>query len=164
MPSSDIATRIYHSALGLLARREHSCHELQQKLLQRFPDTSESIHPVLMRLIDEGYQSDARYVEVYIRSRMNKGFGPQRLRQELRLRGIKQHVIDDAFRRMSQESEGKHIENLLLLWNKKFKSLPKDSREKFRQMNFLRYRGFSSKEIEDLFVHLAERDTSAGFE
>lgn len=145
-----------------MARREHSRHELQQKLLQRFPDARESIDPVLMRLTDEGYQSDARYVEAYIRSRMNKGYGHQRLRQELRLKGIEHQLIDDTFARMSQDD--KHIEILLNLWNKKFKYLPKDSREKFRQMNFLRYRGFSSKEIEDLFVYLAERDTSAEFD
>lgn len=145
-----------------MGRREHSRHELQQKLLQRFPHARESIDPVLMRLTDEGYQSDARYVEAYIRSRMNKGYGHQRLRQELRLKGIEHQLIDDTFARMSQDN--KHVEILLNLWNKKFKYLPKDSREKFRQMNFLRYRGFSSKEIEDLFVYLAERDTSVEFD
>lgn len=145
-----------------MGRREHSRHELQQKLLQRFPHARESIGPVLMRLTDEGYQSDARYVEAYIRSRMNKGYGHQRLRQELRLKGIEHQLIDDTFARMSQDN--KHVEILLNLWNKKFKYLPKDSREKFRQMNFLRYRGFSSKEIEDLFVYLAERDTSVEFD
>jgi regulatory protein len=154
---TDSATQIYHSALGLLARREHSCHELQQKLLQRFPNASDAIHSVLMRLIDEGYQSDARYVEAYVRSRLNKGYGFQRLRQELRLRGVDNQLIEAAVTPASDD--GKHFESLLHLWNKKFKCLPENSREKSRQIHFLRYRGFSSTEIENLFIYLAERET-----
>ena len=83
---------------------------------------------------------------------MNKGYGAQRVRQELCRRGIDRQLLDDAL------SQHGNLENLLRLWNKKFKFLPKDSREKCRQVNFLRYRGFSSSEIEDLFAYLAEHD------
>jgi regulatory protein len=155
--SADIATQIYHSALGLLARREHSSYELQQKLLQRFPSASDTIPPVLTRLIDEGYQSDSRYVEMYVRSRLNKGYGLQRLRQELRLRGINNQLIEAAFAQTS--ADGKHAESLLHLWRKKFKCLPRDPKEKSRQINFLRYRGFSSRDIDGLFAYLAECET-----
>lgn len=160
MTTTDSANQIYHSALGLLARREHSSYELQQKLLQRFPSASDAIHSVLMRLTEEGYQSDNRYVEAYVRSRLSKGYGPQRLRQELRLRGIDNSLIEAAFSQVG--GEGKSIESLVHLWRKKFKCLPRDSREKSRQINFLRYRGFSSSDIENLYTYLAECDTWEG--
>lgn len=158
MPSTETATQIYHSALGLLARREHSRYELQQKLLQRFPDSDAVIQPVLVRLEQEGYQSDARFIEAYIRSRLNKGYGLQRLRQELRMRGLDTRSVDKAFAQVSG-NDGQ-IDILIQLWQKKFKQLPDNSREKARQMNFLRYRGFSSAEIESLFRYLAEHESS----
>lgn len=152
MSNADTATQIYHSALGLLARREHSCHELQQKLLQRFPLSCDLISQVLTRLIDEGYQSDSRYVEAYIRNRLNRGYGLQRVRQELRYRGVNSQLIDAAM----MHGEEDDIERLLQVWRKKFKHLPQDVKEKSRQIHFLRYRGFSSSEIESLFRYLAE--------
>jgi regulatory protein len=153
----DLAAHIYRSAIGLLARREHSSNELQQKLLQRFPDAGDAVQTVLTRLIEEGYQSDSRYVEAYTRSRLNKGYGPQRLRQELYLRGVDNQLIEAALSQMN--SDGKPLESLLHAWRKKFKALPQDAREKSRQINFLRYRGFSSSEIESLFRYLDEHQT-----
>lgn len=155
--TTDIVTQIYHSALGLLARREHSSRELQRKLLQRFPDSQSAINTTLTRLADEGYQSDDRYVEAYVRARVNKGYGLQRVRQELRQRGIADQLIDVAFAEM--KSDGEMMNRLLEVWRKKFKGPPHDAKDKFRQITFLRYRGFSSSEIEQLFTYLCESET-----
>lgn len=155
--NTDTSTQIYHSALGLLTRREHSRYELQQKLLQRFPDASAVIQPVLARLEEEGYQSDGRFIEAYIRSRQNKGYGLQRLRQELRLRGLDNQLVDQAFAQMT--GDDRQIDSLIQLWRKKFRQLPENPREKARQINFLRYRGFSTAEIESMFRYLAEHES-----
>jgi len=46
------------------------------------------------RLEAEGLLSEARFTGVYIRSRAERGYGPQRLRAELRERGIEDSLIE----------------------------------------------------------------------
>lgn len=152
MASAELSSKIYNAALALLARREHPQQELQQKLLKRFPDSETLVHEALARLDREGYQSDRRYIEAYIRFRLSKGYGAQRLRQELRLRGLAADLIDSALVELTNEE--RNLEQLILVWRKKFKIPPKDPKEKFRQISFLRYRGFSTADIDKLFRHL----------
>ncbi|MBC6905686.1 regulatory protein RecX [Saccharophagus sp. K07] len=150
----DPVKQIYNFALGLLSRREHSHHELQQKLLQRFSSHAESIEQVLAQLADQGYQSDERYADAYIRGRRSKGYGDKRIAQELRLRGIESGLIEKT---LSEHSVDEHQDRSLFhVWNKKFKTPPQDLREKSRQISFLRYRGFSMSEIERLFEQIAQ--------
>ena len=83
------------AAMNLLARREHSRGELLQKLLRRFPDRK-LVSVELQRLTDENLQSDRRYVESFVRQRAGRGYGPRRLRQELRQRDVDDTDIADA--------------------------------------------------------------------
>ena len=89
----------YEIALRLLAPREHSRYELAEKLRLRGVDRL-SIQSVLERLIQEGYQSDERYVENCVRVRLRKGDGPIKIRSYLHERGISGalisgHISDD---------------------------------------------------------------------
>lgn len=155
MTSTELSAQIYNAALALLARREHSQQELRQKLLKRFFDSETLVQETLARLEGEGYQSDRRYIEAYIRSRLNKGYGAQRLRQELRVRGLAAELVDSALAELRDEEQ--HLEQLIHVWRKKFKIPPTDPKEKFRQISFLRYRGFSSADIEALFRYLQDQ-------
>ena len=77
----------YDKALGLLARREHSRRELKTKLRQggyQGEETSAAID----RLGEQQYQDDDRFAEVLLRSRIAQGYGPMRLRAELKSHGL----------------------------------------------------------------------------
>ena len=63
------------TAFNLLARREHSAFELTQKLKQR-GYSSTIIATVLNKLQQQHLQSDTRFVENYIHSRINKRLRP----------------------------------------------------------------------------------------
>ena len=81
----------YQVALDLLARREHARVELEQKLQKKgFPESR--IHQALQQLTEKGFQSDERYIEDFVRSRVYKGNGPLRILQELRLRATDQWI------------------------------------------------------------------------
>lgn len=149
------AAAIYQTALGLLARREHSAQELKQKLCQRFAEQSAHIGQVIDRLRQEGYQSDARFVEVYIQSRLRKGFGPVRVAQELAGKGIARDDIALAFDAIEADAA---LNNIRQLWQKKFGKLPQTAEEKYKQKQFLLYRGFPSGEINTLFKWLESPD------
>jgi regulatory protein len=89
----------YNKALGLLARREHSRRELKQKL-DRGGYAKEEAADALDRLGDQHYQDDSRFAEVLIRTRSAQGYGPMRLRVELKSHGLSdaqiRDLIDDA--------------------------------------------------------------------
>ena len=55
-------------ALELLARREHSYHELLGKLQDRLPtlDERQVLRPVLDQLVADNLQSDVRFVDAYV--------------------------------------------------------------------------------------------------
>jgi len=74
-------------ALRYLGRREYACRELARKLSQRGvpSDTAEA---VVAELAAENLVSDARYAEARARERVGKGYGPARIRAELRSRGV----------------------------------------------------------------------------
>jgi regulatory protein len=82
-------------ALGLLTRREHSAFELKQKLsLRGF--SVDVIDGVVVRLAEQGWQSDARYAEAYLRMRVARGYGLMAIRAELRQRGVSSDCVAQA--------------------------------------------------------------------
>lgn len=144
----DLSKKIYNSALGLLSRREHSLQELRQKILKKYsPIDLCLLDDALHRLKENGLQSNERFCECYIRSRLAKGFGLERIENELRERGIA-----DGVRGVEQEFDINAV--LASVWRKKFKVLPADFEEKTKHIRFLRYRGFSQGDIDRLFNKL----------
>ncbi len=77
----------YDKALGLLARREHSRRELTLKLRQGGYEGEEA-GAALDRLGEQHYQDDDRFAEMLVRSRVAQGYGPMRLRAELKSHGL----------------------------------------------------------------------------
>ena len=81
------ARSAYDKALGLLARREHSRRELKAKLSQSGYAETET-DAAIERLGAQRYQDDERFGEVLLRSRIARGYGPLRLRVELKSHGF----------------------------------------------------------------------------
>ena len=112
-------------AMDLLARREHSRLELEEKLRRHCGKVARSrarrevdsggdsefdsgrddnsaavsnvealIAQTLNRLTEDGLQSDSRYAEVLIRSRVNRGQGPLKIRADLRQRGLDGEAVE----------------------------------------------------------------------
>lgn len=126
--------------MDLLARREHSYRELLQKLTQRF-DEPALIRSEVDRLRDENLQSDARFAESFLHSRAQRLYGPQRIRAELRERGIGDELI--AATLAAADIDWSANQQKLLL--NKFGAEPAvDFKDKAKRLRFLQYRGFSS--------------------
>jgi len=82
-------------ALALLTRREHSKLELTRKLRVR-GHTSDEIEQTLVRLVEEGWQSDARFAQALLRHRAASGYGPRWIRAELATHGLDDALIESA--------------------------------------------------------------------
>ncbi len=129
------------NAMNLLARREHLREELAAKLYKRFGH-HDSIESVLDGLSNERLQSDERFVESYVNQRARKGYGPDRIRQELRQKGASAELVALAF----EASEHDWVAGAREVRSKKFGlAAPADFKEKSKQLRFLQYRGFSGE-------------------
>ncbi|MBN2689768.1 MAG: regulatory protein RecX [Gammaproteobacteria bacterium] len=132
---------IKQKAIDLLARREHSRLELERKLLAKDFNLQE-VSVVLDDLIAQNLQSDERFAESYIHSRSNKGFGPLKIAEELKQRGVNQTI----YQQFLDEQDWHQLACQVRI--KKFgKSLPSDFVLRAKQMNFLQYRGFAGEQI-----------------
>lgn len=147
---------IRFSAMNLLAMREHSVLELEQKLEQKFGNAAVSeneenidcfkhIVKVIEKLTAEGLQSDSRFTEAFIAMRQRQGKGPLLIRMELKERGINNDII--AARMNASDEIWNQIATKVYI--KKFGNQTEfDSKQRFKQMRFLTARGFSVMNIQ----------------
>jgi len=144
--SSEAFTVIYNKALDLVSRREHSRHELMQKLDKRYPETSPIIEEVLNKLEGNKILDDERFAEMYLNSRARKGFGPKKIEMELYSKKVDSFFISNAV-----EAYESWLENAQRELKKKFKDQkPTDYQSKMKQKQFLFTRGFSSPIIDKI--------------
>ena len=141
------AGRIRRSAMGLLARREYSFSELKSRLETRFPDLTGCIIGEVERLKDEGLQSDQRLCESQIRSRVNRGQGPIRIRSELRQKGISEALIDQSLADIDVD----WFEVIHRVKAVKYGDQPAiDMKQKGKIARFLQQRGFTFEQINEV--------------
>ncbi len=131
-------------AMDYLARREYGQRELEQKLITAgfaAVTASDAVH----KLTGEGLQDDRRFIENFVQSRINQGKGPVRIRQELGERGVNDGMIDEVLEAVAEDWHALARQ----IRDKKFgPDLPREFKEKARQMRFLQYRGFESAHIQ----------------
>lgn len=144
MPKQSLRER----AMNLLARRENSTHELITKLTIAGFDHDEVIK-VIARLTEQNLQSDQRFAESYTQYRSNRGFGSQKIRQELKKRGVEVEIINNALNYTT-------IDWFALATTARCKRFgeqnPKDYKERAKQQRFLQYRGFTHEQISESFT------------
>ncbi|HUS23350.1 MAG TPA: regulatory protein RecX [Candidatus Binatia bacterium] len=128
--------------MQLLARREHSAAELQRKLRQRGVEADVAASAV-SALADSGLQSDERYAEMLVRSRVGQGFGPLRIEAELRQAGIAADVAAAALAAADADWTGLAA----AAQQRHFDALPRDGAERARQYRYLAGRGFDAGQI-----------------
>jgi len=133
--------------MDFLARREHSEQELARKLAAR-GYAADTVAETLVALVADNLLSNARFAEAFVHARIQRGSGPQKIRAELRERGISDDLIDncleafaDSWRELAREVRVKRFGG----------RQPADFRERSRQMRFLQQRGFSTEQIKGVF-------------
>ena len=143
--------------MDLLARREHSRLELYQKLKQKKFEPN-IINTELDKLSNEGLQSDERFAEAFLRSRVDKGKGPNIIHSELLQRGVDEILISNV---LESISEGQWCEVAYETMNKKLGNESElDYDKQLKLMKFLNNRGFTRSQIERAKNLLSEKSTA----
>jgi regulatory protein len=133
----------YDKALGLLARREHSRRELKTKLRQSGYQGDETT-AAIDRLGEQQYQDDERFAEILVRSRASQGYGPQRIRAELKSHGVPDERIRPLLDGAAVDWEASALDQLRRRYGGKGVA---DHAERARRAQFLLRRGFAAATV-----------------
>lgn len=140
----------YKLACSYLARREYSRHDLMQKLLQKGFGLS-VVENVLGYLQTQDLLSETRFVENYVAYRINRGYGPIRIRAELTNFGVNEELIRQCL--SSRNVAWSELAQRAL--EKRFKEPATSYREYQKQIQFLVYRGFELTHLSDILEQAA---------
>lgn len=133
-------------ALQLLSRREYSRAEIAQKLKQKAVDTAD-IEACLDTLEEQGLQSDVRFAESFIRSRIMRGQGVIRIKGELRQRGISQEIVAETLATVEENEGVDWFELASDTLSRRFSSPGESLKERAKRERFLASRGFDFEQI-----------------
>ena len=127
----------------MLARREHSQRELRARLEHGGYDEAEA-GEAIKRLGEQEYQDDNRFGEMILRARISQGYGPSRVRAELRSHGL----ADAAIRALLESTDVDWNKLALSQLRKKYGNKPAaDHAGRGKRAAFLLRRGFSAATV-----------------
>ncbi|MTB66155.1 regulatory protein RecX [Providencia sp. wls1943] len=145
---------LYQYALFLLSRRDYGKAELFARMKRRMYETNEGIideqliEGVLDKLSEQHFLDDDRVVSLLLQGYARKGYGPLRIKQEMRQKGFAETLVEHHFAELDVDWFEKASE----VRSKKFgDEIPTDFKEKGKQIRYLQYRGFFGDMIFELF-------------
>lgn len=134
-------------ANNLLARRDYSCFEIEQKLVQKAFDKF-AISDFIQSLQEQNLLNDLRFAQSFVRYQYMQGKGENWIIQALKQKGV-----DDAKIRLALEQEDYELD-----WQEQIISLIKsrklnleDVKQKAKALRFLASRGFTYEQINSAF-------------
>lgn len=124
-------------------------HRLKEKKFQ-----VQVIHKVILFLKERKFLDDREFARAWVASRASRPLGPYRLRQELKLKGVNQDIIDEELERL--EGGSPEAETVSRIARVKFEKLCAREPEKAKRRiyEYLIRRGFSSSNVRDALENL----------
>lgn len=143
------------------ATAERSAADIRRKL-RGWEVDPELYEAILDRLERESFLDEARFARAFVRDKYRfNGWGPVRLRTELRRHQLPSDLIDEALAELEEELEEEDDDQLLRLLESKFRSIPRhlERRKVFeRLMRFGLYRGYPYDEVREAINELLDDD------
>ncbi|MGQ0287370.1 recombination regulator RecX [Pasteurellaceae bacterium 22721_9_1] len=132
--------------LSLLARREYSEFEIRCKMQEK-AFSEQEIEDTINHCQQKNWQNDLRFAENYLNYRAQRGFGVNRIKQELKqLKGIRSEVIQQAIEQ--SEIDWSQIAKQVL--QKKRLQFPLDQKAKQKIWRYMISHGFYAEDFADL--------------
>lgn len=136
--------RLMAKGIRLLSMREHSVKEISKKLSVKC-ESLDLVYAVVDELVANKYLSDQRFTESFVRSRQNRGFGPNKIKLELSEKGIENNLIDDYL----DVNSAIWYESAEQQYSKKYGGGPIDDYKTWaKRARFMQSRGFSMEHIQ----------------
>jgi len=139
-------------AIRLLARREYARAELAARLAAKGHDSA-AVDASLDALAEEGLQSDARFVESFVRARIARGQGPLKIRLELERRSVDRECLRATLAAFAESGELDGFALACAALAKRFAGPGNTPRERARRERFLAGRGFDAEQVRHALAH-----------
>lgn len=130
----------------LCSKAEYCEADIYRKALKAMEGDSEAAAAIVASLVEERYVDDARYASAYAREKAGiQGWGPIKIRFQLRAKGVKDAVISRALEEVEPEKASDKLDRLMAT---KAKSLQGDPQERLKLLKFGLSRGYSYDDVE----------------
>lgn len=140
-PAKDIEG-VRRSAFWHLGQRDHSEHELREKLARK-TENQQWIDAVINECFEYNFLNDARFVESFIRASQNRSFGINRIKRDLQRKGISADKLNEAF----AENHYDYVASAVTLLSKRYNKRLANQSIKQKAMVFLQGKGHDFDDI-----------------
>ena len=130
----------------LCSRAEYCTADIRRKALKDLEGDAAEADKVVARLVEDRYVDDARYAQAFAREKATiQGWGPVKIRFQLRGKGIEDSIITQALKEIEPEKAGDKLEKVLLA---KARTLEGDPQFKLKLLKFGLTRGYDYDAVE----------------
>lgn len=154
--------KIVSRGVFLLGMREHGGKELKRKLIEKFPAKEDEdkedilffIELAIEYLYREDLVSDERFIESYIRIEQERGQGPTKIEESLKIKTDRNDLVIDGLNSL----DGLWDESASKLIKKKYNIIekPQEEKEYAKIVRFLVSRGYGYDTIANAFEMLKD--------
>ena len=140
---TELAT-LQQRALAWLSQRDYSEAQLRQRLV-RLGGTVADVEQVMIWCKAQGYLDQQRFIDMLLRSRINKGYGLNYIVQECRAQQISRQQVLQTETALQTDWFSLAVK----VYQKKYADSDiTDYRERQKRMAYLQRRGFSNEQIQ----------------
>lgn len=130
----------------LCSKAEYCEADVYKKALKYLEGDEEAAARVTRALVEERYVDDLRYAGAYVREKANiQGWGPVKIRFQLRAKGVKEEVIREALEEIVPEKATEKLDRLMAA---KARTLEGDIQQRLKLIRFGLSRGYTYDEVE----------------
>lgn len=130
----------------LCSKAEYCTSDIRRKALKDLEGDADAADIVVASLVEDRYIDDARYASAYAREKATiQGWGPVKIRFQLRGKGISDAVISEALAEIEPAKAEDKLERVLTA---KARTLQGDPQFRLKLLKFGLTRGYNYDEVE----------------
>ena len=128
------------------ARMEYCVSDIRRKALKAMEGDAEAAERIVASLVADRFVDDRRYASAFAREKSSlQGWGPVKIRFQLRGKGVSDEIISDALREIDPEKATAKLDKLAA---DRFRLLQGDPQCRLKLLKALLSRGYGYDEVE----------------
>lgn len=130
----------------LCSKAEYCRADIRRKALKDMEGDADAAGRILASLVEDRYVDDARYAVAFAREKANiQGWGPIKIRFQLRAKGVSEEDISAALQEVEPEKADDKLDRLLAV---KARTLEGDPQKRLKLLKFGLSRGYAYDAVE----------------
>lgn len=128
------------------ARMEYCVSDIRRKALKAMEGDGEAAERIVASLVADRFVDDRRYASAFAREKSSlQGWGPVKIRFQLRGKGIADDIISEALQEIDPEKAGAKLDKLAA---ERYRLLQGDPQCRLKLLKALLSRGYGYDEVE----------------